>query len=84
MRVKPLVTAEVDALDRFAGAVRQRLVEGPWLGREREDGAVVVGVLVAVEDAGAAGGEGVADGVEDGGVAALGDVGDGEEHAQST
>ena len=84
VRMKALVAREVDALDRFAGAARQRLVERPGLGREGEDGAVVIGVLVAVEDAGAAGGEGVADGVEGDGVAALGDVGDGEEHAQST
>jgi len=82
--MKALVAAEVDALDGFAGAVRQRLVEGPGLGREGEDGAVVIGVLVAVEDPGAAGGEGVADDVEGDGVAALGDVGDGEERAQST
>ena len=84
VRVKPLVTGEVDARDRFTGAAGQRLVHGPWLGGEREDGAVVVGVLVAVEDAGAAGGEGLADGVEDRGVAALGHVGDGEQHAQRT
>jgi hypothetical protein len=44
----------------------------------------VVGVRVAIEDARAAGGEGLADGVEDRGVAALGHVGDGEEHAQRT
>ena len=62
----------------------ERLVQRPRLGGEREDGAVVVGVGVAVEHARAAGGEGGADGVEDRGVAALGDVGDGEQHAQST
>ena len=84
VRVQPLVAGEVDALDRLARAARQRLVQRPRLGGEREDGAVVVGVLVAVEDARAAGGEGLADGVEDRGVAALGDVGDGEQHAQRT
>jgi hypothetical protein len=78
------VAAEVDALDRLACAVGQRLVQGPRLGGEGVDGAVVVGVLVAIEDARAAGGEGLADGVEDRGIAALGDVGDGEQHAQRT
>ena len=58
--------------------------ERAGLAGQREHGAVVVGVRVDVEQAGAAGGEGVADGVEHRGVAALGDVGDGEEHAQST
>ena len=62
----------------------QRLVQRARLAGEREDGAVVVGVGVAVEHARAAGGEGGADGVEHRGVAALGDVGDGEQHAQST
>ena len=84
VRVQPFVAREVDALDRHFGAVGERLVQGPRLGREREHRAVVVGVGVAVEHARAAGREGVADGVEHSGVAALGHVGDGQQHAQST
>jgi hypothetical protein len=51
VRVKALTACDVDPLDRFAGAAGQRLVERLRLGGEREDGAVVVGVLVAIEDA---------------------------------
>ena len=84
VRVQPRIAGDVDALDRHPGSVGERLVQGPRRGGQREDGAVVVGVGVAVEHARAAGGERCADGVEDRAVAALGDVGNGQQHAQST
>ena len=61
----------------------ERAVQLARLAREREDGAVVVGVGVDVEHARAAARERGADGLEDGVVAALGDVGDGQQQRLS-
>ena len=74
-----LVAGEVDAGDRLARAREDGLRERARLAREREDRAVVVGVLVAVEQAGAAGLERGADRLQRREVSALGDVRDGEE-----
>ena len=70
-RVHARVRAHVDPLDRDARALRERAVQLARLAREREDGAVVVGVGVDVEHARPAARERGADGLEDGVVAAL-------------
>ena len=78
-RVHAGVGGQVDPLDRLARAFQQRQVQRARLAREREHGAVVVGVGVDVEQPRAAGDERGADRVERRDVAALGDVGDGEQ-----
>jgi hypothetical protein len=65
------VRAQVDPLDRNPRAMCDRAVQLARLAREREDGAVVVGVGVDVEHARPAARERGADGLEDGMVAAL-------------
>ena len=64
-RVHARVRAQVDPLDRDPRALRERAVQLARLAREREDGAVVIGVGVDVEHARAAGCERRADGLED-------------------
>ena len=75
-----LVAGDVDPRHGLARAGQHRRRERPRLGREREHGAVVVGIRVAVQHPRAAGRERRADRVEHREVAALGDVRDGEQH----
>ncbi len=83
-RVGAAVGVHVDRLQRLLGAGGERLGQADGLAGDGEDAAPVVGVDVAVEQAGAAG-EGALQAVEQPEVAALRDVGDGEEgrHAPS-
>ena len=77
-RVGAAVGRHVDLLERHLGAGHERFGQPPGAAGEAEDGAVVVGVAVAVEQGGAAG-EGGADLRQRRLVASLGDVGDGEQ-----
>ena len=76
--MKAAVAAHVDALDRDRGSRRQQLVEFPRVAVEGDDGAVVLGVGVAVEQAALAV-ERRANRRDHRGVAALGEVGDSEQ-----
>jgi hypothetical protein len=82
-RVHARVGGEVDPVQRDPRPLDERLMQLARRAREREHGAVVVGVGVDVEDAGAVVAEGGGDRVEHGVVAALGDVGDGQQQRVS-
>ncbi len=77
-RVHALVTGHVDRLDRLLGAGGEGVQQRPRPAAEREDGAVVIGVGVAVEQ-GHSTREGHRQRFDRRGVAALGDVGYGEQ-----
>ena len=78
VRVQALMGAEVDQVDGVGGARHQRLDELGRLGRHREDAAVVLGVVVAVENSGVCA-QGRLQGADHADVPALGEVRDSDE-----
>src|SRR5204862_4188469 len=74
------VLAQVDALDSLTRAREKRVAQRARLAAQRDDGAVVIGVGMNVEQLGATGGERVCDLGDRDDVPPLRDVGDGEEH----